>query len=94
MATFKINKVFKITNRGHVLSGIIVDGEISSGDLLLLDVDRDILRLKIKSVEYVDYSKGYAEIGLMIGPLENNIQTLLETMTKQIILITRDHTDS
>lgn len=89
MAAFKVNKIFKIIKRGVVLSGIIVDGEISSGDLLLLEADQDTLKLKIKSVEYVDYGQGYAEIGLILGAIEDEVNDLLRMTAGNIVAISQ-----
>lgn len=94
MAKFQIHDVFKIANRGYVLTGVIVEGDFTSGDLIQVDLDGNMNRLKIKAVEGVRHSSGEAEIGLMLGPIENNVRMLLETMTMQTILITRDHTHS
>jgi GTPase len=87
MAKFKINIVFKITGRGHVLSGNIIDGEISSGDLVQLVLDGKMRQLMIRSVESIDHSTEIAEIGLILGPLENNIVSFLEAMKDQTVSI-------
>jgi len=94
MALFKINNIFEITNRGYVLTGIIVEGDFTSGDLIQLDLNANSIRLKIKSIEGVRHSSGEAVVGLMLGPLENNVRMLLESITTQTILITRDHMNS
>jgi hypothetical protein len=91
MALFKINNIVKITNRGYVLTGIIVEGDFTSGDLIQLDLNGNMIKLKIKSIEGVRHNSREAVVGLMLGPLENNIRMLLESMMTQTILITGGH---
>jgi len=55
MATFIVNHIFGITNRGLVLAGDIIDGIINSGDSIQLELNGLPIQLKIKSVEYVDH---------------------------------------
>jgi hypothetical protein len=64
MAKFKISDVFEITNRGYVLSGEIVDGEIAAGKSIHIGLKESI---NINSVEYVNFKNVKSEIGLMIG---------------------------
>jgi hypothetical protein len=89
MATFKVNQTFKITNRGEVLSGDIIDGKISPGDFVQLELDGLPIQLKIKSVEYIDHGKGYAEIGLMLGNIDDDVRDVLKSAAGKIIEISR-----
>lgn len=93
MAEFKVNSLFKIHNRGHVLGGDIIGGEISGGDLInVLKEDGDTIGIKIKSVEFIDRtSRQEVAIGLMLGILEENVKVLVENLVDQTILITNDY---
>ncbi len=91
MAKFKIKKIFRVTNRGLVLSGNITEGEINPGDLIQLSLNGGMIKLKIQSVEYVDSANGTTEIGLIIESLNNNLKTLLDMMADQTVLVINDY---
>lgn len=61
-ATFNFEKTFNITKRGTVMSGSIVDGEVSAGDTIMVG-DKPLL---ITGINYLDKKDG-VEIGLSIG---------------------------
>ena len=88
MTQFKVNQIFKITNLGSVVSGDIVEGEIGSGDTIRLETDGQITELKIKSVEFLDYGGGYAEVALMVGMIDNDAISILEKMSGEVVSIT------
>ena len=89
MATFLIKSLFKLTGRGSVLAGDIVDGKISGGDSIQVLPDKR--PIKINSVEYVDYGKGRAEIGLMLGIVDENTVNILETAIGQTVVIVESY---
>ena len=90
MTKFKINNFFPLTGRGEVLIGEILGGEISSGDLIQLSFEGSIVKLKIKSVEYVDSLSGVAEIGLILDQLPQNANLDFKKITGQTCSIFRD----
>jgi GTPase len=87
MALFKINNIFQITSRGSVLAGEIIEGEIDSGYAIQLNIEGEIIELKIKSVEFVDHGGGYAEIGLMLGFIREDIIEILKKMHGEAVFI-------
>ena len=84
MAKFKISGVFEITNRGYVLLGEILEGEIASGGLIHFDSNTT---LKIKSIEAVRDSHNPSNLGLIVGVIDKIILDQLRGLTGQIILI-------
>jgi translation elongation factor EF-Tu-like GTPase len=86
VAKMKVFDVFNITNRGTVLSGEIIEGEISSGNLFKLNVEGRELIYQINSVESFS-TETKAIIGLLIR-FENNPElSYLENATGQTIEI-------
>ena len=65
---FKIRRTFNLKNRGLILCGEILEGRVKNGDAILVDGLKD--KLKIQAVEYVDFSNGNFEVGLIIGNQE------------------------
>jgi GTPase len=88
MAKFKIDKVFKITKRGSVIAGDIIEGEIGSGDTIRLETDGKIAALKIKSVDFLLIKRDLEEVGLMVGLIDNDTMAILEKMAGATVLIT------
>ena len=88
MATFKINGVFRITGRGHVLAGDILEGEINAGYLIHLPFKPIPTTLKIKSIEYIDHLRNKAEIGLIVDTLSGNVLENIERIIGQTVSIT------
>lgn len=50
-AKFQITNTFKITGRGLVLSGYILEGLISTGDAIEFEVNGKVFKLRIKAIE-------------------------------------------
>jgi GTPase len=87
MAKFKINQIFKITNRGSVVSGEIVEGEISSGDSIQFETGGKITELKIKSVEFLRVKRDLEEVALMVGLVDDDIIAILGKMVGETVSI-------
>jgi translation elongation factor EF-Tu-like GTPase len=88
MATFKINGVFQITDRGYVLAGEIMEGEITPGNLIHLSFNEVPTALKIKLIEYIDHLGNKAEIGLIIGALNESVPENIKEIIGQTVSIT------
>lgn len=80
-AKVKIEDVFTITGRGNVLTGFIIDGEISLGDSILLG---EKLR-KIKGIERVRTMVPNSNCGLLIGS-EDSKEELLKYKGMELII--------
>jgi GTPase len=91
MAKFKIDNLFKITNRGQALTGNIIEGEISAGDLIQFSFAGSLINLEIKSIESVRSKGSDSETGLMLGIVSENIKNALETMIGQNVIILKGH---
>jgi hypothetical protein len=63
MASFKINSLVKITNRGQALIGNIIEGDFSVGDLIQFSFTGSLINLEIKSIESVRSKGRGSEIG-------------------------------
>ena len=55
MASFKIKSVFCIQNRGQVVAGDIINGEVSSVDFVQIPCEGNMIGLEINSVEFLDH---------------------------------------
>jgi hypothetical protein len=91
MASFKINDMVKITNRGQALIGNIIEGDFSAGDLIQFSFTGSLINLEIKSIESVRDIVGGSETGLMLGIVSENIKNALETMIGQTVIILKGH---
>jgi len=93
MARFKVKGIFTATNMGQVLSGDIVEGEISAGDVIRLLVNGSALSFKIKSVEPVELmdNKKKIETGLVIGSFDKDVQEKLNVVTGRTVSVIRIH---
>ena len=89
MAKFKINQIFNITNRGSVVSGEIVEGEINSGDTIQFETGGKITELKIKSVEFLRVKPDLEEVALMVGLIDDDIITILEKMAGKTLPVVK-----
>jgi len=89
VAEFKISDLFQITGRGEALAGDIMSGEISCGDLILID---RACSLVIKSVEFIDFRDGSFKTGLMLGELDAGNREILKSMNSKIVSILRGNT--
>jgi translation elongation factor EF-Tu-like GTPase len=87
-ATFKINSVFSILNRGLVVTGQILNGTIEAGNSISLNTHGELAYHEIGSVEYVDHSgiNNY-EVGLVIELAGSNARTHLESILGQEIKV-------
>ncbi len=65
---FKIRRTFNLKNGGLILCGKILEGSVKNGDAILVDGLKD--KLEIQAVEYVDFSNGNFEVGLIIAKQE------------------------
>jgi len=74
MAKFKINTIFRVTNRGQVLAGELIEGIIDQNMLIELN-DGSIL--KIKSIEAVNHGKGISSIGLIVEFTKESINHIV-----------------
>jgi hypothetical protein len=93
MAEFKVNRIIRITNRGHVLGGDIIAGEINAGDIIeVLMGDGNTISIKINSVEFIDWIKEQKfEIGLMLGILEENVKIHVEKLVGEKVSVTNGY---
>jgi hypothetical protein len=70
--TFKIEYSFKLSGRGLVAVGQIIEGRIHVGDFLSFHTGINGVTMKISGVEFVDSSQKFA-VGLIFA-YENEIQ--------------------
>lgn len=67
IATYQIHDTFRITGRGIVFSGNILDGEFMTGDFIKFDFNGQILERKIKGVDAgMRVVEGKPNVGVMI----------------------------
>jgi selenocysteine-specific translation elongation factor len=67
MAIFIIETGFKLTGRGFVITGEIIEGAISAGNRIHTSEIEPLNGKVIRSVEFVDHIRtGTAKIGLLI----------------------------
>ncbi|WCT12925.1 hypothetical protein [Mucilaginibacter jinjuensis] len=87
-ATFRANKSFSIVGIGLVLTGDIINGEISVGNLIKV-VDNNITAIyEIDAVEYVDYSgPQQSEIGLIIKVIDPSLEIDLNSISGKTITV-------
>lgn len=81
IAQFKIDSVFKITNRSFYFLGEIVDGEINPGQLMDLAILGLNKKVKIESIEFADRltnGKPWNGIGLGTNELTEEEQQFLK----------------
>jgi hypothetical protein len=88
--SFKLNGLFNLTERGLVLVGDLLDGEINQGDYLILPADSGIRLLKIESVEYTDHLQTHnTKLGLMIGHSSESLIECVSAWLGQDLIITK-----
>ncbi|MBV8389207.1 MAG: hypothetical protein JO080_05350 [Mucilaginibacter sp.] len=69
MAKFQINDTLSLLGRGYVLTGDIIEGEISPGDVVYVVLNKGLTQSTIKSVEYADWvTEKIVQIALIIEP--------------------------
>jgi len=67
IATYQIHDTFRITGRGIVFSGNILDGEFMTGDFIKFDFNGQILERKIKGIDAgMRVVEGKPNVGVMI----------------------------
>lgn len=65
---FNLLGSFKMTDRGMILSGDIMEGSIKSGDYITFYTGVEIVTFKISALEFIDWvSKGESKIGLVFN---------------------------
>ncbi len=91
--TFKIHAVFKLHQRGLVLTGNLLDGNVKSGDFLKMSDNSEPSLLKIISVEYVDHLRNQqAELGLIIESDSQHLLDLIKNLAGTELLVMQDTT--
>jgi GTPase len=66
-AHFEITRVFEISNRGVVLAGQIRSGVVRQGMRAHLSLNSGLdIAATVKSVEFLDYRSGKADVGLIL----------------------------
>ncbi|MFS4446016.1 hypothetical protein [Maribacter sp. 2307UL18-2] len=86
IATYQIHDTFKITGRGIVFSGHILDGDFMTGDLIRFDFNGQILDRKIKGIDTgIRVEEGKPNVGVMIDCLnEKEIDDLRNWIPNKI----------
>jgi len=70
MANFKIINVFSLRDRGDVLIGEILNGEIYSRNIVYIVIDNNLIKSVIRGIEYIDHVESkLSRIGLIIDPI-------------------------
>ncbi|NVN18097.1 hypothetical protein GUA46_07075 [Muricauda sp. HICW] len=87
IATYEIHDTFRITGRGIVFSGNILDGEFLTGDLIKFDFNGQILERRIKGIDAgMRVAKGKPNVGIMIETInESEISDLRNWEPNQAI---------
>ena len=83
---FKIRRTFNLNRRGLILCGEITEGHVMNGDMIIINGLND--KIKIQSIEYVDFHGGYSEVGLVITKPEVD---LLYGISLEDLEITIEH---
>ena len=91
-ATFKIDGSFKITGRGLVIYGDIIDGKINREDFISFNDGTGMTKLKIAGIDFVDRmgSDKISKVGLTFFYTNDKQKTDLEILkvTNQTAIIT------
>jgi translation elongation factor EF-Tu-like GTPase len=82
IGTFKIESSFKLTDRGLVALGQIVDGCVKIGAYTNIEVGNDIVIMQISGVEMADINRenGVHAVGLTFGYRDEMQRNEFETM--------------
>ena len=73
IATYEIHDSFKITGRGVVFAGNILEGEFRTGDFIIFDFKGELLERKIKGIDAgMRVEKGKPNVGIMIESLNES----------------------
>jgi len=81
-AKFKINDMVHITNRGYVILGEILEGNIYAGAVINIGNTE----LRVQSIESVR-SSNRNEVGMMIGPIEESLASKIKAFIGRAIII-------
>jgi hypothetical protein len=78
IATYQIHDTFRITGRGIVFAGFILNGEFMTGDFIRFDFKGQLLERKIKGIDAgMRVSEGKPNVGIMIeSPNDQEIEEL------------------
>jgi len=87
IATYQIHDTFRITGRGIVFAGFILNGEFMIGDFIRFDFKGQLLERKIKGIDAgMRVSEGRPNVGVMIeSPNEQEIDDLRNWNPNQTI---------
>ncbi|MBC7864191.1 MAG: hypothetical protein IAF38_14535 [Bacteroidia bacterium] len=66
MARFQIEDIFKITGRGIVLAGKIIEGEINTGDIIELKINGEIKTRQICGLEMFGRTMDTSKFAVLI----------------------------
>ncbi len=88
IAKFYIEAIFEITGRGLVVAGRIVDGVISIGNIVELDINNNLLKREIIAVEAISaVNSKKTNVGLIIKCQGNEeIKLIIESQEKPSII--------
>lgn len=94
-ATFNIDGGFKLTGRGLVIYGDIVDGVINNENFISFNSGQKEIKLKIKSIEFLDNTKEkVSKVGLTFyydNDNDNDRESLERVQVpKQIAIVTSE----
>ena len=88
IAKFEIHDTFKITGRGVVLAGIILEGQFKVGDITKFDFNNQTLERKIIEIDHAMRAKeGRPKIGLMIETLSEQETNELTNWTPHLTVV-------
>ena len=78
IATYQIHDTFRVTGRGIVFAGHILDGDFMTGDFIKFDFNGLMLERKIKGIDAgMRVAEGKPNVGVMIDcPNEKEIDDL------------------
>ena len=65
-AKYQIEETFKITGRGIVLAGTVLEGEINIGDLMIFEFKNSVLVRKITGIEGIRATIEKPNTGILI----------------------------
>ena len=92
-ATFNVEGSFKLSGRGLVINGDIVDGTISNGNFISFLNEQEQLKIKIKSVDFLDnIQEKNSKVGLTFYYGNDNEREKLEKLhiSKQTAMVSSD----
>ena len=87
--SFKVDYVFRVTDRGMVLAGTITGGEISAGDMVEIDEGQNEFRVGIKSVEEIRDISHKVNIRLILDPVDQRQQQTLRNLDGRTLTVVK-----